>query len=76
MSNITKDEAIIKAKELNAKVDYCQEMSDAYIFGQKNNESFGGDSPIVVLKTTGEAINMVAYSCMAGTSKVIGEYDI
>ncbi len=53
--------ALELAKELWEEVDYCQETENAFIFSKKDDRSIGGSGPVVVLKDTGECINMVAY---------------
>lgn len=56
---ITFDEALKVAKEKNLNVDSCTEYKDAYEFySSKAIESFGGGgSPIVIEKTTGDALS-------------------
>lgn len=59
---ITYEAALEAAKKLKPSIDNCQEHTDAYIFGcQKDDDSVGGDGPVVILKETGEAVNMVCY---------------
>lgn len=43
------------------EVDYCMEYADAFIFSKKDDLSFGGNGPVVVLKANGRCINMVSY---------------
>jgi len=54
-------DAMTLAKSCWSEVDYCEEYDDAYIFSKRGDMSFGGNGPVVVLKATGECINMVSY---------------
>ena len=54
-----------QAKELASScaeyIDYCVEHPDAYVFSKYGDMSFGGNAPVVVLKSNGRCINMVDY---------------
>ena len=69
------EEAKKKAKKLRKDVDFCQEYEDAYIFSKKDDVSFGGQSPVVILKENGEAISMVAY-CNMPDAEFVQEVDL
>ena len=56
---ISYDEARQKAKELWNEVDYCTEYADAYVFSKKDDLSIGGNSPIAVMKKTGECMDFL-----------------
>lgn len=55
------DEARDKALECWDEIDYFEEEPDAFIFSKKDDMSFGGSGPVVVLKASGRCINMVDY---------------
>lgn len=60
---VTYEEAKKIAQELKKNIDRCYEHTDAYVFTNEAEEmSFGGDSPCVVLKEDGRAINMTEYT--------------
>jgi len=61
MANITFEAAKEKAKKLNSDVNFCEEWTNAWIFSDRNNMSFGGSGPVVVLKYSGRAINMTDF---------------
>lgn len=50
-----------KALKLRPDIDICREHTDAFIFSVKDDISFGGDGPVVILKENGRAINMADY---------------
>ncbi len=58
---ISYTQACKKAKECWDEVDYCTEHPGAYVFSKKDDLSFGGNSPVVVLKETGECWNYTAF---------------
>ena len=59
---ITKNEAIKLAKEHNSAYDYCTEYENAYLFSIKDFLSIGGfDSPVAVMKETGQCFNMTHF---------------
>lgn len=60
---VTYEEALEVARE-NKKsgFDACDEYNDAYVFKLRADEfTIGGESPCVVLKDSGRAINIVEY---------------
>ena len=73
---ISLSEAMSIAKELKENINYCMEYSDAFVFSNKYSEEIGGDSPIVILKENGDAINMVDYTDLPGVSDFIKEFSI
>ena len=71
---ITYEEALAKAKSLKPNIDNCGEYEKGYIFGShEDDESFGGDGPVVILKETGEAVNILEFE---DSGKLIHEFDI
>lgn len=58
-----------------SEVDYCTEYENAFVFSKMDDMSFGGNSPVVVLKATGRCINMVSYidEMRGGTLSVVRE---
>ena len=54
-----------EARELARKrwseVDYATEYPDAYAFSKKNDFSFGGNGPVVVLKEDGSCVNFLYF---------------
>ena len=58
---VTYEEALKSARALKRRSDYCVEYTDGYLFGWKDHDNFGGNGPIVVLKTDGERVNEVEY---------------
>lgn len=58
---MTYEQAMKKAKKLNPAVDTCTEYTDAYVFSQTHDVSFGGDGPVAVMKESGKALNMADY---------------
>ena len=55
------NEAVALAKKCWDEVDYCTETENAFIFGKYDDTDIGGCGPVVVLKETGECLNMPAY---------------
>lgn len=54
-------EAVEAARKCWDQIDYVEEEPDAFIFSKKDDFSFGGNGPVVVLKDSGRCINMVNY---------------
>lgn len=75
---VTFDEALKVAKEKNPSVDSCTEYKEAYEFySSKAAESFGGDgSPIVIEKTTGDALSFPIALSEGLLSKELGELQV
>lgn len=56
------EQALETAKKLKRGIDACDEYNDAFLFKRKADAyTIGGDSPCVVLKESGRAINIVEY---------------
>jgi hypothetical protein len=68
---ITLDEAVEIAHRYNKRFDYFFETDKSFILGVKSNETDAGgsDSPIVIVKEDGSALNFVS----ALTSGLVGE---
>ena len=76
---ITYEEALIKAKTLKSTINECSEMSNAYIFSCKDDENYEGGSghtPCVIIKETGEAVNMPSYISEYGYGKELRNFDL
>ena len=63
------------ARGLKENIDFCQEYEDAFIFSKKDELSIGGDGPVVILKESGEAINMTSY-CDSSKAALLREIDL
>lgn len=70
---VTYEEALQLATARRSDVDYCTEHEDAFVFSKMDELSFGGNGPVVVLKATGECINMPAYLVGMGATSVLRE---
>ncbi len=70
------EKALEIAREQWDEVDYFQEQEKAFIFSKKDDRSFGGNGPVVVLKDTGECLNMPTYICEGLSSQTIHEGNI
>jgi hypothetical protein len=70
------EEALQIAKSKKTKINHCLEYEDAYAFEFANGEySVGGDSPVVILKDSGEAINMISYAVGAKRT-IIRDFEV
>ena len=69
------DAALKTAKALNQNVNHCMEYTDAYVFSDSTDESIGGNSPVVVLKDSGKAIDMAFY-CDTSNGTLVNEFDL
>ena len=59
---ISYHEALARARTIKPNIDACDEYNDAYVFKTRaDHDTIGGDSPCVILKESGEAINIVEY---------------
>lgn len=74
---ISYEDALTKAKELKPSTDTCSEMSNAYIFSCKDDENYegGNHTPCVIIKETGEAIDMPTYVAEFGYGEEIRDFD-
>ena len=71
------ESALKKAKKLKPNIDSCREFTDAYVFASQEDEySCGGDGPVVVLKDSGKAINMVDYTQTSSDAELIREFEL
>ena len=74
---LTYEEAYAIAREKKSMINYCTEFNNAYAFGYDDGQyHVGGDSPIVILKDTGEDFNFIDYAIRDGGGKIIREFDI
>ena len=66
------DDAMCRARALKPNIDNCMEYEDAYVFASHADDmTFGGDGPVVILKDSGRAINMVDYTQQGGKRAVL-----
>ena len=72
---MTFEKAEKMARGLKENIDFCREYEDAFIFSKKDEFSIGGDGPVVILKESGEAINMTGY-CDSSNASLIREIDL
>ena len=73
---ITLERAKRKATRLRPDVNRCVEYDDAFVFSNKDDVSFGGNEPVVILKINGQAIGMTDYLDMEkSTVNFIKEFD-
>ena len=64
-----------EALKLRRDVDFCMEYEKAYVFSKKNDISIGGEGPVVILKDSGKAINMVEF-CNMHSGELIREEEL
>lgn len=73
---INLERALKVARSLKRNIDRCRELSDAYIFFSTSDElTDGGDSPVVILKGSMQAVNMIAYAPKS-TGTFIREFEV
>ena len=71
------EEALRIAKEHKPNIDHCYEETLAWIFSSKEDENLiGGDGPIVIVKKTGEVLNMPTYVIENPYAKEVGEWEL
>ena len=58
---VTFEQAVQTAKAICPNVNMYAEYTDAYVFSQTEDLSFGGNSPLVILKSCGGSMNMTSY---------------
>ena len=64
---LTYEEALNKAKTLKARINRCTEYNTAYAFHYDDGtDQDGGEAPVVILKSTGEALNLITFAVMPG----------
>lgn len=62
---VSYEEAKKIAFNLKKNITDCAEYTDAYIFSSIDDEyTIGGSGPVVIIKKTGRAVNMIAYTDM------------
>lgn len=69
---ISYDLAKQKALELNSDVNTCYEFNNAYRFLDKNDDS-DGDKSVIILKKDGKTLNYVNYILDYATSNEMKE---
>jgi len=70
------EEAKRVALELRDDINHCYETEDAYIFSKDGDRfEIGGVGPVVVMKATGRATNMVDYTNKSNSPKKVAEFD-
>ena len=55
---VTFEQAVQTAKAICPNVNMYAEYTDAYVFSQKEDLSFGGNSPLVILKSCGGSMSI------------------
>lgn len=64
------EQALEKAKAVKSKIDgYC-EFEGAYAFASDDTPRDGGNGPVLILKSTGEALNFVSYAVKHGNELI------
>lgn len=66
---LTYEEALAIAKKKKSKINYCTEYNNAYAFSF-DDDTDGGDMPIVVMKNGGKVMGIVEYAILAGNDFV------
>lgn len=75
-STISYEDALIKARQLKSQINRCTEFTNAYAFGYTTGENtIGGESPLVIMKDTGEALNFIDYA-VTPDKEIIQQFDI
>lgn len=73
---LTFKEALAVAKKQKGRINHCVEYTNAYMFSWDTGEDTdGGESPIVVMKETGETMSMSAYIWSPG-KEYVGEREV
>ena len=67
----------IQVKSLSL-IDECSELDNAYIFYCKDDENYegGNHTPCVIIKETGEAVNIPTYITEYGYGKEIRNFNL
>lgn len=71
---ISYEDAKKKALELNSDVNACYDFNNAYSFLDKNDDSTG-DKSVIILKEDGRALNYVDYILDYATSNKMKEIE-
>jgi hypothetical protein len=62
---LTFEECLAIARAKKRRINSCMEYTNAYVFAwDDGTEQDGGESPIVVMRETGETMNMTAFIWM------------
>lgn len=73
---LTFGECLAIARKKKQRINHCVEYTNAYMFSfEESEETIGGETPIVVLKETGEIMNMVEYM-WTPDKEYIGEKEV
>ena len=72
---ITFEDAYAKAKQLKPTIDNCTEYENGYVFGCRDDDSEGTNTPCVIMKESGKAINMPSF-VISGTGEGIRHFDL
>ena len=67
------EEALSIARGCCAEVDYVTELPGAFVFSKRDDMSFGGNGPVVVLKEDGRAVNYVSFEMDGPDMAVVRE---
>lgn len=67
---LTYEQALEKAKAIKPQINRYCEFKGAYAFSFDDGPADGGESPVVILKDTGEALNFVSYATKHGSELV------
>ena len=71
--SVTFEQAVQTAKAICPNVNMYAEYTDAYVFSQKEDLSFGENSPLVILKSCGGSMNMTDY-LDSGSRVIVKEF--
>ena len=70
------EEALAIAKSKKSKINKCIEYNNGFAFAYDDGIiRDGGDSPVVVLKESGEAVNIIEFAVMPG-NEIIREFEV
>lgn len=73
---VSYEDALTKARQLKSQINHCIEFTNAYVFSYSTGEhTVGGDSPLVIMKDTGEALNFIVYA-ITPDKEIIQQFDI
>lgn len=70
------EEALQIAKSKKTKINHCIEYLDAFAFEYcSGDKSIGGDSPVVIMKDSGGAVDMISYAVGARRT-IIRDFEV
>lgn len=73
---LTYEEALEKARIVKPRINYCVEYTSAYSFGfDVDNNTEGGDAPVVIMKDDGRVMNQLDYA-ITPNKEIIRTFDI